>query len=342
MIRIVASVLAVFAAAAMVATAVPGVSSAQPAVAQSSVGATPDLSEPGPFRVTTTAQVAPCRGPGAAEQIRSVRDQGARAPLLCTSAAPIGSGPDNGVDVYAPDGAPGRRPLVVFVGGSGANPGYFVRMVTHWASHGFVVAVAYNAREIAPESVFTGIRRALAAANDPRSPLYGRIDPSRVILAGHSAGATKALESASLIASPPPQVVTDRLPLTVPPGVRVVGVLAMAPDIYTLPGPSRTPTLITTGTDDRTASPNLLRPVIVDRLTAPTWFTVARGAPHLAAVDPVADYPLTRIGLAFLEFVAGSGTYCRAFVGADPPVLTDPVLAVSVRNAAARSLACTR
>ena len=60
------------------------------------------------------------------------------------------------------------------------------------------------------------------------------------------------------------------------------------------------------------------------------------------AVDPVADYPLTRIGLAFLEFVAGSGTYCRAFVGADPPVLTDPVLAVSVRNAAARSLACTR
>ncbi|KQR99784.1 hypothetical protein ASG12_03130 [Williamsia sp. Leaf354] len=329
-------------AVAMVAIAAPGVSSAQPAVAQSSVGASPDLSEPGPFRVTATARVAPCRGPGAAEQIRSVREQGARSPLLCTSAAPIGSGPDTGVDVYSPDGAPGRRPLVVLVGGSGANPGYFVRMVTHWASHGFVVAVAYDAREIAPESVFTGIRRAVAATNDPRSPLYGRIDPSRVVLAGHSAGATKALESASLIASPPLQVITDRLPLTVASGVRVVGVLAMAPDIYTLPGPSRTPTLITTGTDDRTASPNLLRPIIVDRPAAPTWFTVARGAPHLAAVDPVADYPLTRIGLAFLEFVTGSDTYCRAFVGAYPPVLTDPVLAVSVRNAAARSLACTR
>ncbi|MGJ0118949.1 alpha/beta fold hydrolase [Williamsia sp. MIQD14] len=331
-------------AAVVASSATTASGSAAPDVATPapSVGAVPDLDVPGPYRVTASAPVSPCRGPGAAEQIRSVREQGARSPLLCTDAAPIGRGPDRGVDLYLPEGAPGARPLIVFVAGSGANPGYFVRTVTHWASHGFVVAVAYDAREIAPESTFAGIRRAVAADADPTSPAHGRIDTGRVVLAGHSAGAAKALEAASLVAAPPPTAITDRIPLTVPAGVRVVGVLAVAPDIYTVVGRFHVPTLVTSGSEDRTARPEVLRPLLIDRLAAPTWFVVARGNQHLVAIDPVSDYPLTRIQLAFLEFVTGDSTRCPDFVGDAPTVLTDPALTLSVRTAAARSLSCAR
>ncbi len=298
-----------------------------------------DLSMPGPYQVSATAQVSRCMGPAADAQNADARRQGATEPLLCTSASPIGNGPDTGVDFYYPRAASGPRPLAVFIPGSRANPGYFAPIARHWASYGFVVAIAYKATEIAPESGFLGLRRAVAVNADRSSPLYGRIDLKKVVVAGHSSGATKALEVAG-IANASAHVPAP-LALAVPAGVRLVGVLSLAPDIYTVPTPVGVPTLIATGTDDRSSGAPVIERVVFGPVTgAPAWFVVAHGAPHLSIVNPIPTYPLTGVAVQFLRYVTGDPAACRTFTGPAWTLPTDTGFARVIRNGLARTARC--
>ena len=188
-----------------------------------------DLAAPGPFAVASTARIVPCAGPSAAEQNADARRQGARTALQCTTTQPVIGGPSNSIDFWYPTTAPGPRPLVVFVPGDGANPGYFAALARHWAGYGFVVAIATIRQEILPGSPSYGVRRALAAGRDPRSPMFGRIDTRSVILAGHSAGATKAIEAAGLDGASRRGVPTPA-DLTLPRGTRLTAVLALQPE----------------------------------------------------------------------------------------------------------------
>ncbi|MBJ7287285.1 hypothetical protein [Williamsia sp.] len=298
-----------------------------------------DLSRPGPYSVSATTQVSRCVGPEADAQNADARRQGAFTPLQCTSAAPIGRGPDTGVDFYYPTTAAGKRPLVVFVPGSRANPGYFAPLARQWASYGFVVAISYQATEIAPESGFLGLRRAVAENGDRRSPLFGRIDLRKTVLAGHSSGATKAIEVAGIANASSGVPVPPAF--TVPSAVRLVGVLALAPDVYTVPTPVRAPTLVATGTADRASNAARIEPLVYGPITgAPAWFVVARGAPHLDVVNPLTTYPLTGVAVQFLRFVTGDPTACRSFVGPSWTLPGDGAFARVVRNAPARASAC--
>ncbi|MCP2177898.1 Alpha/beta hydrolase family protein [Williamsia maris] len=333
----VAKVMAVVFAVALISTGVATTATAAPAPrAEGALNA--GLSGPGPYAVSATAQVTRCVGPEADAQNADARRQGAFTPLQCTSAAPIGRGPDTGVDFYYPT-ATGQRPLVVFVPGSRANPGYFAPLARHWASYGFVVAISYKGTELAPESGFLGLRRAVAVNGDRTSPLFGRMDLRRVVLAGHSSGATKAIEVAGIANA------TNGVPVPpafdVPAAVRLVGVLALAPDVYTVPTPVRTPTLIATGTADRASNPGRIEPIVYGPITgAPAWFVVARGAPHLGVVNPLTTYPLTGVAVQFLRFVTGDPAACRSFVGPSWTLPGDGAFARVVRNATARASSC--
>lgn len=303
------------------------------------VGATPrDLAQPGPYEVASTARIVPCTGPGAAEQNADARRQGARTPLQCTATNPIVGGPETSVDYWYPT-AGGPRPLVVFVPGNGANPGYFAALARHWASVGFVVAIAAIRHEVLPQSPFFGVRRAVAAGRDPRSPMFGRIDSRSVILAGHSAGATKAIEAAGLVTAarrglPVP---TD---LRLPSGTALRAVLAVQPDVYTVTAGVEVPTFTVTGDADETSRPGPIETLVQDRITGPAWFAVARGAPHLVTVDPVTTIPFTRAVVAFLLASTGDTAGCSAFVGPRWALRTDPTFVHTARNRAAASTDC--
>ncbi|MCP2193457.1 alpha/beta hydrolase [Williamsia deligens] len=314
--------------------------SAASATPVDAIGTAPrDLARPGPFVVASTAATVPCSGPGAADQNADARRQGARTPLQCTTTQPVLGGPETSVDFYYPTTAPGRRPLVVFVPGDGANPGYFAALARHWAGYGFVVAIAMIRHEILPGSPFLGVRRALAADRDPRSPVFGRVDDRSVILAGHSAGATKAIEAAGLdgaarrgLPTPPD--------LALPHGVRLTAVLALQPDVHTVTAAVDAPTFTVTGDADRTSRPGPIGSIVQDRIDGPAWFAVAHGAPHLVSVDPVATVPFTRAALAFLLATTGDVTACRAFVGPQWSLRTDPTFVRTVRNRTAAAVTC--
>ncbi|MEH3153952.1 MAG: hypothetical protein PGN29_00905 [Gordonia paraffinivorans] len=303
------------------------------------VGSAPrDLALPGPYAVASTAQIVPCTGPGAAEQNADARRQGARTPLQCTTTAPVRGAPETGVDFWYPLSA-GPRPLVVFVPGNDASPGYFAALARHWASYGFVVAIATIRHEVLPGSPFFGVRRALAANTDPRSPVFGRIDARSVILAGHSAGSTKAVEAAGLDGAAHRGLpVPDDLRL--PAGTALRAVLAIQPDVYTVTAGVDAPTFTVTGDADQTSRPGPIESIVQNQITGPAWFAVARGAPHLAAVDPVDTIPFTRAVVAFLLATTGDPEGCGAFVGAGWALPRDATFVRAVRNRAAAAVGC--
>ncbi|MBE7159938.1 MAG: hypothetical protein INR72_01735 [Williamsia herbipolensis] len=290
---------------------------------------------PGPFGVRSTTTVHPCVGTRADGQNSQARRDGVFTPLQCTDAAPIGTGPGTGVNFYFPE-VVGARPLIVFSGGYGANPGYFDRIARHWASHGYVVAVSYQLEELVPYSAFRGLRRAVEVDRDRSSPLFGRIDLRSVVLAGHSFGATNALHAADLIALRA-RGIDSPSGFTVPDGVRVVGVLAIGPAVGTVTDAVALPTLVVGGTRDFVAPPREIRRSYDAIHAGPAWWAILRDTAHLITLGPVASNPQAGIETAFLDHVT-TGAYCSVFAGRDWP--GDPRIVDAARNARALQERC--
>jgi acetyl esterase/lipase len=109
------------------------------------------------------------------------------------------------LDVYHPDGAPQRRTTVVWIhgggwlGGSKEQLGNYARIL---AARGFTVAmVGYS---LAPRATYpTPVRQVNAALGYlVRNADRLGVDPSRLVLAGDSAGGQIALQVATLIVQP--------------------------------------------------------------------------------------------------------------------------------------------
>lgn len=109
---------------------------------------------------------------------------------------PYGAGPRQRLDVYAPRGAQGAAPVAVFFYGGSWDSGR--RQDYGWvgralASRGFVTVVADY--RIYPEIRYPGFledgAQAVKWARDHAGQYGG--DPSRIVLAGHSAGAYNAV-----------------------------------------------------------------------------------------------------------------------------------------------------
>ncbi len=310
--------------------------SAAPAVG---VGVVPrDMSLPGPYEVASTAQIVPCTGPGAAAQNADARRQGARTPLKCTTTSPVLGGPERTVDFWYRQPLPARD-LSWCSSRQRSQP----RLLLHAGAPlgGFRLRGRHREHPTrsAPQSPFFGVRGALAATRDPRSPVFGRVDPRGVILAGHSAGATKAIEAVGLVGA-----ARRGLPvpadLRLPSGTSVRAVLALQPDVYTLTAAVDAPTFTVTGDADQTSRPGPIGTIVQARIDGPAWLAVARGAPHLVTVDPVDTIPFTRATVAFLLATTGDTEGCRAFVGPAWTLRTDPAFIRAVRNRAAAATSC--
>jgi predicted dienelactone hydrolase len=100
-----------------------------------------------------------------------------------------------------------RRPLIVFGHGFALTPATYDRLLDAWAQAGYVVAAPVFPLESAnapggpvrsdlvdePRDVSFVITRLLALNARPHGVLAGRIDPSRIAVAGHSDGGVVAL-----------------------------------------------------------------------------------------------------------------------------------------------------
>src|SRR5512145_878850 len=90
------------------------------------------------------------------------------------------------------------HPVITWGNGTGANPGLYKNLLSHFASHGFVVIASDspNVGQGDPKPMVVGVTWVLEQNEDPSSVLYHRIDTTHVGATGHSQGAMATSQAA--------------------------------------------------------------------------------------------------------------------------------------------------
>jgi fermentation-respiration switch protein FrsA (DUF1100 family) len=190
------------------------------------------------------------------------------------------------------DAGDGPWPLIVFAHGYNTTPQTYARLLRVWAAAGYVVAGTASNE---PDAIVAAIT---TMSRDPA------VDATRIAVAGHSDGATRAVD----VAFDP--AIHD---------ARVRAVVALVSDpldcCTTLSGP---PLLLEQGDADST-SPKRNGDALFAQVRSPKWYLVLAGAEHAPPI--VRDTPWTPIvdatTLAFLDrYVAGRTDDDRAIEAA--------------------------
>lgn len=182
--------------------------------------------------------------------------------------------------VWVPAAA-GRRPLVVFAHGFDVGPEPYVSMLQAWAAHGWIVAAPEfpltdpavagpNVDEADIDNQPADVRFVTDWLVGPSSPLAARIDPARVVVAGHSDGGETAL-AASI----------DAVPAGEPP-YRAVIAMSVQP---VTSGPSANPPILITQGDADTINPPTLGQQTYALAARPRYMLVLRGGGHLPPLE---------------------------------------------------------
>lgn len=289
----------------------------------------------GPHPVATATVTDPCRESvvGTIAHL-TARVFGNRDEPRCTRAFPYGLQSPVGANTYYPAdiATMERAPLILFEGGITANPGMYDTLARQWASHGFVVVITYDFVNSLAHLPALGVATALAQHRDPGSPLFGRIDLGRTVLAGHSAGGGASLQAAALF----PQIAG-----AVDPTFAVIGVLAIEPGPVGVGSLVDVPTLFLTGSDDFVVPDFAWVRWWQYDLTfhAPAWIANARGVSHFSPLDGPGAYLSSGAAVAWLRYLAfGDDTARRFFVGPDWLLRADPTFVSVERNPTADSL----
>jgi poly(3-hydroxybutyrate) depolymerase len=188
------------------------------------------------------------------------------------------------ITVWQPAAGDGPWPLIVFAHGYNTTPQTYARLLRVWAAAGYVVAATASNE---PDAIVAGITTMSRDA---------AVDASRIAVAGHSDGATRAVDVAF-----DPAIHDER--------VRAVVALVSDPldCCTTLSGP---PLLLEQGDAD-TTSPKHNGDALYAQVRSPKWYLVLKGAEHAPPI--VRDTPWTPIvdetTLAFLDrYVAERAT----------------------------------
>jgi hypothetical protein len=123
-------------------------------------------------------------------------------------------GPDQSFDVFRPAvlGEGGRRhPIITWANGTLFSLDEYQALLTHWASHGFVVVASHSNSTAGGVTHQAGIDWLVGQNGTPQSIYFEVLDPSRVGVAGHSQGGGATIAAGA--GEPAPSGVITTLPL---------------------------------------------------------------------------------------------------------------------------------
>lgn len=80
------------------------------------------------------------------------------------------------------------HPVILWGNGTGASPSTYSALLSHWASHGFIVAAANTSNAGNGSQMITCLNFLLTQNNTSSSVFFRRIDPLRIGTSGHSQG----------------------------------------------------------------------------------------------------------------------------------------------------------
>lgn len=268
----------------------------------------------GPHPVTGTREAMPCDGFVYTIYNRVLKDlHGLNSTTGCydvlpesANASPVGAQLIYPADIDSMESAP----LIVLSPGIGTEPGMYDAQARLYASHGYVVALGYNFTNwFAPQMVLAASVAAGANA-DQTSPLAGKIDFSRTMLVGHSAGGGSALflnnnlDQAFKAAGVD---MTTRGLVAINPGPSDGGLVST---------PSEIPSLVVIAEHEDIVPANMDRRGY-RQATGPAWEAVAAGTYHGTYLDEPDKNVLASMVLSFGEYIIDGTARAKAVYEGD-------------------------
>ena len=124
------------------------------------------------------------------------------------------TGPEGTFDVFRPVvlGEGGRHhPIISWANGTLFSLDEYQALLTHWASHGFVVVASHSNSTAGGVTHKAGIDWLVAQSTDPQSIYFEVLDPSRIGAAGHSQGGGATIAAGA--GEPAPSGIVTTVPL---------------------------------------------------------------------------------------------------------------------------------
>ena len=278
----------------------------------------------GSHPVAATREAMPCDGVVYTIYNRVLRDlHGLHGTTGCydvlpesANASPVGAQLIYPADIDSMESAP----LMVLSPGIGTEPGMYDAQARLYASHGYVVALGYNFTNwFAPQMVLAA-SVAAAANEDESTPLAGKIDFSRTMLVGHSAGGgsaiflnnrmDKAFQAAGI------DMVTRGL-VAITPGPSDAGLISTPPEIPSLVAIAEHEDIVPFDADRRGYRD----------AAGPAWEAVVTGSYHGTYLDDPSKNVLGSMVLSFSEYVLDGTSRAKAvYEGANYGLATDSEL----------------
>lgn len=191
------------------------------------------------------------------------------------------------------------HPVILWGNGTFSWPAIYTGLLSHLASHGFIVAAANTSNAGDGSQMIACLDAVLAAHGAAGGPFFGRVDPSRVGASGHSQGGAGT-------------IMAGRDP-------RVRATAPLQPYISWIPGggsfsraaigQQQGPMFLVSGTADLIALPALHQRPVYDGVNQPVFWANRSFATHLEPLGGAGDYrgPVTAWFRALLMGDAAAG-----------------------------------
>lgn len=203
-----------------------------------------------------------------------------------------------------------KYPVITWGNGTCAQPRLYVELLTHLASHGFIV-IATNWRWVAGGiEMQRGLDFVLSENENAESPLFGKVDTAMLGASGHSQGS-----GATITVGADPRIVA-----TVPiQGAGAAGVAAL-----------HGPTFLIAGELDVLVTPASIEAAFA-AATVPAVYGISVGQDHLMpGLDPTPI--LEAVTGWFRTHLAADETARALFYGAECRLCSDPAWRIERRN----------
>jgi predicted dienelactone hydrolase len=177
------------------------------------------------------------------------------------------------------------HPVVLWGNGTGATPSSYSELLSHLASHGFIVAAANTSNAGNGSQMLTCLTNVTNANATPGSVFFQRVDTARIGASGHSqggAGTIMAGRDARVRTTAPVQPYLG----FIPGGGRFSN---------TSIGQQRGPMLLLSGSADTIATPSVHQQPVFNGINQHVFWATRTGATHFETVGDAGDFrsPLT-------------------------------------------------
>jgi hypothetical protein len=172
------------------------------------------------------------------------------------------------------------HPVIIWGNGTFSFPAIYTGVLSHLASHGFIVAAANTSNAGDGSQMIACLDAVLAESARPGSPLFQRVDAARVGASGHSQGG-----AGTIMAGRDPRV---RVTAPLQPYISWIpfgGAFSRAAI-----GQQRGPMFLVSGSLDVVALPILHQRPVFDGVNQPVFWATRSGVTHFEPVGSAGDY----------------------------------------------------